>query len=225
MRRITFLEERGASVALMTGTEDGDCARSAADAAPKVRVLASCGLTADQLSIPPQVHGKRVLRVSKSDSVLPEADGLLTTDPGVALGITVADCVPVYLLQRELGVAALLHAGREGTMQNICGEALAMIRAEWGALAVAGVYAYIGASAGPCCYEVSADIADEFDGLGLPRCGRNLDLWGANRLQLERGGVPSENIVCAEHCTMCMGGYFSYRGMKTAARNLALLKL
>lgn len=234
MKRIQWLEERGASFAAMSGIKDGDCACPAQDSTPKSLLLNAAGYSLDMLVCPPQVHGNTVLQVGLDDAgkgahtegtQLPEADGLLTQSKDIILGITIADCVPVFLLQPELGIAALLHAGREGTLQNICAVAVTMIKAHWGDNALQQLYAYIGPSAGPCCYEVSEELAKQFSDIGLPVQGRNLDLWQANIMQLKEQGILLENIACAQHCTICMGGYHSYRAHKTTARNIALLKL
>jgi copper oxidase (laccase) domain-containing protein len=84
------------------------------------------------------------------------------------------------------------------------------------------VLAEIGPSAGPQSYEVSESIADEFAALGLPRNGRLLDLWGANRLQLERAGVPPSQITTTGHCTISDPRYFSHRRDASGCRNLAI---
>jgi copper oxidase (laccase) domain-containing protein len=51
----------------------------------------------------------------------------------------------------------------------------------------------------------------------------NLDLWQTNRDQLVKAGVLAENVRIEGICTICSGKYHSYRGTKTAARNLVVL--
>jgi copper oxidase (laccase) domain-containing protein len=95
----------------------------------------------------------------------------------------------------------------------------------------------IGASAGPCCYEVGADVIDAFTsrfpyGAGLftpTRPGHALvDLLKANRAQLESIGVRPDRIHIAPLCTMCRTDlFFSYRQEKklhgTVGRLMAVI--
>jgi copper oxidase (laccase) domain-containing protein len=80
-----------------------------------------------------QVHGKGVAVVDSSTrECVPEADGLITADPGVCLGIYVADCCAVYLVDPRRRVAALLHAGRKGAELGIAPAAVERMQAEFG---------------------------------------------------------------------------------------------
>src|ERR1700684_1445281 len=73
-----------------------------------------------QPAILSQVHRAEVLRVRRGDPILhgqrPPADGLLTTDAGIALSIFSADCVPVLLFDATAHAAAALHSGWRGTL-------------------------------------------------------------------------------------------------------------
>ena len=63
-----------------------------------------------------QVHGKNVAEVSADSRFpVPGADGLLTTDSSICLGIYVADCAAVFLADREARGIALVHSGKKGT--------------------------------------------------------------------------------------------------------------
>ena len=83
----------------------------------------------------------------------------------------------------------------------------------------------IGASAGPCCYEVGSEVIDAFtsrfaDGAKLftpTRPGHAMvDLLQANRDQLMSAGVRAERIHTAPICTMCSTDlFFSYRKEKS----------
>ena len=120
---------------------------------------------------------------------LPETDGLITNVPEVPLVILVADCVPLYLFDPVQRVAGLVHAGRQGTFDNIAGTAIANMRAAYGTHP-RDVHAVIGPSAGPDAYEVSESMANDWRDAGLPANGRLLDLWRANVPATRRRGGP-----------------------------------
>lgn len=67
-----------------------------------------------------QVHGNTVVAVTAADAASqPEADGLITNDPSVCLGIYVADCCAIYLVDPERRAIGLLHSGRKGSELEI----------------------------------------------------------------------------------------------------------
>ena len=80
-----------------------------------------------------QVHGREVAIVdSQSAAPVANADGLITSDPRVCLGIHVADCGPVFLVEPERRVIALLHSGRRGTALGITRVAIEKMQREFG---------------------------------------------------------------------------------------------
>ena len=80
-----------------------------------------------------QVHGSEVAVVdSRSTVAAANADGLITADPRVCLGIHVADCGPVFLVDPALRVIALLHSGNRGTDFGITTVAIEKMQREFG---------------------------------------------------------------------------------------------
>lgn len=72
-----------------------------------------------------QIHGNLVARVTPETLFpVPAADALLTTVPGVCLGIYVADCAAVYLADRQGRGIALAHSGKKGTELGIAPSAV-----------------------------------------------------------------------------------------------------
>ena len=82
-----------------------------------------------------QVHGARVVAVTARDtSPIPGADALITDDPAVCLGIYVADCGPVWLVDPVRRAIACIHSGRKGTELGITAAAIeAMVISSTGA--------------------------------------------------------------------------------------------
>jgi YfiH family protein len=163
-----------------------------------------------------QVHGARVVRAEAGGPPVEEADAVLSTAPGVAACVSIADCVPVLLADPETGAVAAVHAGWRGTLARAAAEGVAALGREAGA-APARLLAAIGPSIGPCCYEVSEDLAARFEAeLGdealAPGPRPRLDLWGANARVLALAGVGRERIDVLGRCTACERDlFFSHR--------------
>ena len=89
-------------------------------------------------------------------------DGLITTLPGVLLGVQTADCVPVLIADTRKRVAAAVHAGWRGTAKRIAEKAVGIMRARFGCrpqdLRVA-----IGPAIQQCCYAVGDEVIEEFE--------------------------------------------------------------
>ncbi|HEX9049705.1 MAG TPA: peptidoglycan editing factor PgeF [Anaeromyxobacter sp.] len=163
-----------------------------------------------------QVHGARAVRVEAPSPPALEADVVVTRAPGVAACVSVADCVPILLADPETGAVAAVHAGWRGTIARAAAEGVRALGREAGA-PPARLLACVGPAIGPCCYEVSPDLAARFRaGLGpeTVREGRSphLDLWRANVAVLEAEGLAPERIEVLARCTACeREHFFSHR--------------
>ena len=233
MVRFEALENLGVQVAAFSDKSDGDCGWHAATPEARQAYLNGCGAPWPDLVCPKQVHGTEVLRVDATHAgrgaVSPqnhagEADGLITASVGLPIGVTCADCVPIYLYDPRRHVGGVVHSSREGSMQDAAGAAVRRMARDFHVNPVE-LHALIGPSAGPCCYEVSEEMANQFTAACLFARGRLLDLWESNRMLLMTAGVPLENITVSGRCTICDDAFFSYRREGTQARNLAVLML
>ncbi len=163
-----------------------------------------------------QVHGTRAVRAEAPCSPEEEADAVLSLTPGVAACISVADCVPVLLADPDTGAVAAVHAGWRGTFARAAAKAVRALATEAGVPA-ARLLASVGPSIGPCCYEVSSDLAARFAaelGPAVVREGPTprLDLWAANVAVLGAAGVPAERVEVLGRCTACERElFFSHR--------------
>lgn len=185
-----------------------------------------------------QVHG-RTVRVLARGTVgaeayreQPDADALVSNEPGVALAVVVADCVPILLADPRTGTAAAVHAGWRGTCAGIVGTTLAAMGALSG-VQPSDLVAAIGPSIGPCCYEVGGEVREAFRqavhaGVDSDRWfshadgSLRLDLWRANRDQLRRAGVPESQIFTCALCTSTHRDLFpSHRADRERAGRMA----
>jgi YfiH family protein len=179
-----------------------------------------------------QVHGTDARVVASAADAKPAEDHLgetiycdivVSNAARVLASVKTADCVPILIGDARTRAFAAVHAGWRGTLETAVIVGVDRLAQEYGArpedLRVA-----IGASAGPCCYEVGSDVIDAFTSrfpnsakLFTPtRPGHALvDLVTANRDQLESTGVSPERIHVAPLCTMCRTDlFFSFRKEK-----------
>ena len=166
-----------------------------------------------------QVHGAVVHRVERVSGALatPEGkavlqgDGLVTSEPGLMIGVQTADCVPVLIADTRTRAVGAFHAGWRGTVVRIVEEGVASMAREFGSKPE-DLIAAVGPSIGPCCFEVGAEVQAEFERAfpyarelfpeaagGKPR----VDLWEANRRQLLAADLTPEAITVVGECTVC----------------------
>ncbi|MBF6842130.1 laccase domain-containing protein, partial [Acinetobacter baumannii] len=121
--------------------------------ANRARLADSLGLTPGALVWMEQLHTNTVTMVDSAQSDPVEAtDALVTTTPGLALAVLVADCVPLLLADQANGVVAAVHAGRMGARNGIV-PATGAKMVELGAQP-SGIQAVMGAAAAGRNYEV-----------------------------------------------------------------------
>ncbi len=165
-----------------------------------------------------QVHGDRIHLARAADAgrgalshadAVPACDALITDQPGLPLMLFFADCVPVLIYDPVRPAIGLSHAGWKGTVARIAAKTVLAMGEHYGTRP-ADCLVGIGPSIGPCCYEVDAPVleaiqaafAGTWQDLVVPRGDRwLLDLWHANRHQLEAVGVPRSQIDISGVCT------------------------
>ena len=173
-----------------------------------------------------QVHGKTVVR-ARTAGECDSCDGLWSSDRGAALGIKVADCLPVTIADMSRGVIANVHSGWRGAVQKIAAEAIDAI----GGVS-ADAQAWLGPSIRVCCFEVGEEVvdqfrdsyadADRFVDRGGPK--PHIDLPRLTAALLAERGIAPVNIHDSGLCTRCDGSIFhSYRrDGGRGGRNLAI---
>jgi polyphenol oxidase len=87
----------------------------------RARMAAALGLSATHLVTAYQIHSAEVAIAHEpwTRETAPRADALVTRRPGLAIGITTADCGPVLLADAEAGIVAAAHAGWRGALDGI----------------------------------------------------------------------------------------------------------
>lgn len=203
---------------------------------PRAIVMENYRLLGEELKVSPermvlsqQVHESIVLPVSEEHAGMglvrersfSRVDGLCTSEKGLMLITHYADCVPLYFYDPTLEVIALSHSGWKGTLLDIGGETLKVLKKAYGSKPD-----YLHVAFGPhirsCCFEVDEDVARPFREK-YPWAGgfirqredgkRMLDLESIITQGLVSQGVPREHISGNKLCTRCHRDvFFSHRG-------------
>jgi len=183
-----------------------------------------------------QVHGRDVVIIEGAPEERdwrPAADAIITAKRGLAIGVLTADCLPVLLFDPLAGVAAAVHAGWRGLAAGVTEETFRVMKERFGSRA-AHTLAAMGPHIGPCCYEVSEDIAEGFRERGReagPYLNREtgrlcLDLGSAMMDALLGLGVAPEGVSGPGPCTVCNEGeFFSYRRDGETGRQMSFIMI
>lgn len=196
------------------------------------RLAKSMGMECERMVSTHQVHTANIRVVTEQDCgkgvTIPkdwtDNDAHITNCPNVFLKISVADCVPVFLVDTEKKAVGAIHSGWRGTVLKISKKTIEKMKEVYGT-DTKDITAVIGPSICQKCYEVSYDVCEKFiqifggkytDSYIKEFDGRYyLNLWEANRLILLEAGVKEENITISGLCTCCNHELlFSHRATK-----------
>jgi polyphenol oxidase len=149
-------------------------------------------------------------------------DGHLTEEPDLLLTVSVADCVPLALVDEGRRCIALVHAGWRGVAAGIAERAVREILA--GGSAPEHLHAHAGPSICGTCYEVGPEVhAAIHPGRETPGGPAPIDLREALATRLATAGVPAEQVTISGHCTRCGPGHFFSHRRGSAARQMSVL--
>ena len=183
------------------------------------RVVENRAGLADEVGVDPnrarmgwQQHGPEVRKASPEGILTPgtrhePCDGWWSDEPGQAMVVLTADCLPVAIARadEDRPALAVLHVGWRGLLGGIVANGV-------GTLGGGRFAAAIGPGIGPCCYEVGPDVSGPFVdrfGSGVVVDGK-LDLWQATASALTDAGV--EEVERTDLCSSCQPElFFSHR--------------
>lgn len=168
-----------------------------------------------------------VVQVQNVDGLqtLYNADGAVTQQKGAALAITVADCLPILLIDKDAGVIGISHAGWKGSVDQITTKVVNQM-VSLGANAE-NIMAALGPGICADCYEVGPEVAERFEREFTKKRDNgkySLDLAGVNITELKTAGITQiDNLdICTYENT---DRFFSARKEKKTGRFLAYIKL
>ena len=192
------------------------------------------GMDYNKLVLSKQVHedvihtvteddfGNGIVLENKFDSV----DALITDKKGIPMVTLFADCVPLFFLDKKLGVAALAHSGWKGTVKRIGQKTIEKMKRDYGSRAE-DILTAIGPSIQECHFEVGDEVAEifikEFGEDTAVKYGEkyHVNMQKAIEKQFIESGILKENIDNCGICTYCNSDLlFSHRKTNGKRGNL-----
>lgn len=175
------------------------------------------GIDDEHLIIPNhQKHDVEVRQIAPEFFKVPETvrhmlldgiDAVMTDMPGVFVGVSTADCIPVLLYDQRHKACCAIHAGWKGTAKRVVEKALLSMFLAYDTEAK-DIKAVIGPGISLKNFEVGDEVYEIFaaNNFDMDRISRryekwHIDLWECNRLQLVENGVLEENVIVEGICT------------------------
>jgi len=177
-----------------------------------------------------QVHGTRVVRLGAQHlspaAPAERADAAITTVPGIACTVLVADCLPVLFATRDGRAVGAAHAGWRGLAAGVLEATVDALRAAV-PVAPGDIVAWLGAAIGPSCFEVGADVRTAFHEHEVrhfapapERDGQRK--WLADLPALAQGRLRRLGLVEIGGCALCTvsdaSRFFSFRRDRVTGR-------
>ena len=203
------------------------------------RIANAVGFKIEDIVTSDQTHTANIRLVTEEDRgngitkprPYTDVDGMITNVPGLVLATFYADCVPLYFIDPVHRAIGLSHSGWRGTVAKIGEVTVRRMQEEFGS-DPAEIYGAVGPSICQDCYEVSADVIEQFrsafseekwDALfyGKPDGKYQLNLWEANHQIMLEAGLKEEHISMPNLCTCCNPEFlFSHRASHGRRGNL-----
>lgn len=181
-----------------------------------------------------QIHSNQLAHLQTPAQDCGDVDGIYVTKPDLLAAVITADCIPVLAAKKDGTAVAAIHAGWRGLdcwilrsfKDRIVGES--QNPQDW--------LLALGPSIGPCCYEVSEELVQQFQkqiqsiAPGIPQAQwnpthRKIDLRRIATLQLEFLGFPINQIESVGPCTHCTPSLYSYRRVGSGLRQHSVIAI
>jgi len=178
-----------------------------------------------------QIHGDQVLVLDGIKSCEDYADvrtgdAMITRVPKLFLTVQVADCQAILIYDPVRKVVANAHSGWRGSIQNIAGQTIQKMVADF-SCDPEDLRAAISPSLGPCCAEFVHYKKELPEKLWKYKDqSDHFDFWSISRDQLITEGLRPENIQISQICTKChTDRFYSYRSESVTGRFAVLIGL
>lgn len=175
------------------------------------------------LLIPHQTHGTVVRKVeadflelspTQQQMQLEGVDALITNVPRIAINVSTADCIPLFLFDPVHRAIGIVHAGWRGTVGRIVENTLVAMQQHYDTDPTV-TEVVIGPGISVDAFEVGQEVYDAFAEAGFPmsqiairKTKWHIDLWKANQWLLQQQGVSPERMELCGICTYKLNEQF-----------------
>lgn len=150
-----------------------------------------------------------------------EGDSIITREKNIGIGVVTADCLPIFLYDSEQDAIGVIHAGWRGLSKKIITATIKKMHSTFNTNP-SKLTAYLGPSAGICCYEVQSDFLNYFSSAiletGVIETRDEHIFFNAKKSAIDElleNDVMHDSINTENHvCTMCTPGFCSFRQQK-----------
>ena len=187
-----------------------------------------------------QAHSDKVEKVNSKEEIFSDIDGMFTNKKNIYLSLNFADCTPILFFSPKEKVVGNIHSGWRGTVQKIGQKGAIKIIKEYD-INPNNLLCFIGPCINKCHFEVGEDVKEIFENTFSYLLNKEefikkveqkqdkylIDTNIINRKLLEEIGIPKNNIIESNICTVCNKEYIhSYRAEREkAGRNTAIIGL
>ena len=193
----------------------------------RAKFFKQLGLISNKVAFQKQVHKDKII-VVENDGNCGESDALITTTKNLGLAISTADCPAIFIYDKRKKIICGVHSGWKGTSKRILEKAVLKLINQFNS-DPADLYCYIAPSISQTNYEVSEEVAAQFNENDFLKRDEKyfLDLAGANCRMLINCGVKESQIQVSQLCTFEFSSFFhSYRRWgKESGRALAVIAM
>ena len=180
------------------------------------------GYNIENLKFQKQIHSDKIQIVDKNTPNNLETDGMFTTEKGLVLNISIADCTGILIYDPINEVIAAVHSGWKGTQQNITKIAINKLSESYHSNPK-DLLVYLSPSAGGSNYEVRWDVAQYFPN-SITQINETKYLYDNKKqivLQLEECAVDKNNIEISDICTIDDKCFHSFRRDKSKSGRMS----
>lgn len=176
-----------------------------------------------------QTHSDGIFTASNKNNINQaphaNADAWILAEKNIVCAINIADCQAVILLDPIAKVAAAIHSGWRGSVQNIVSKTVKQMILDFGTKPE-NILAGISPSLGPCCAYFTnpfEELPQNLHAYILPD-NHSIDFWAYTNHELQTMGLKPGNIETAKLCTKCHSDlFFSYRAERENPGRMAAL--
>jgi polyphenol oxidase len=159
------------------------------------------GLQTFQVATQKQIHSDIITIVDKP-GLVGESDAMISTQKGIGLAVSSADCTPVFIYDCRQKIIAAVHSGWRGTEKRIVEKTLSVLKEKFKSV-TEDLFVYIGPAISQKNYEIGKEVADKFDSKFVKEISGKffLDVVAANVDMVLHHGIDITRLEVSPLCS------------------------